>query len=84
VSQITVRGSTGAREDRSAEGAYVARGIYTAHSEVVGRVPFQGTDCEGRACRCTQTEEAAMAAAGQGVSRGYVPSNALVGGMARQ
>src|SRR4029453_17866127 len=35
-----VRGSIGARGDRSAEGTYVARGIDSAHSEVVRGTPF--------------------------------------------
>jgi hypothetical protein len=33
--RVTVRGSSGARGDRNAEGTYVARGIDSAHSEVV-------------------------------------------------
>ena len=44
-----VRGSTGARGDRSAKWTYVARGIDSAHSEVVRGTPFQGSDREGRA-----------------------------------
>src|SRR4029450_7069934 len=54
-----MRGSTGARGDRSAEGTYVARGIDSEHFEVVRRTPFQGSDREGRACRCTRLCEAA-------------------------
>jgi hypothetical protein len=37
--RVTVRGSSGARGDRSAEGTYVARGIDSAHSEVVRGMP---------------------------------------------
>ena len=61
--RVTVRGSPGACGDRSAEGTYVARGIDSAHSEVVRGTPFQGSDCEGRACRCTRLCEAGRRAA---------------------
>ncbi len=61
--RVTVRGSIGARGDRSAEGTYVARGIDSAHSEVVRGTPFQGSDREGRACRCTRLCEAGRRAA---------------------
>jgi hypothetical protein len=37
--QVTVRGSSGARGDCSAKGTYVARGIDSAHSEVVRGTP---------------------------------------------
>ena len=37
--RVTVRGSIGASGDRSAEGTYVARGIDSAHSEVVRGTP---------------------------------------------
>ncbi len=36
---VTVRGSTGARGDSRAEGTYVARGIDSAHAEVVPGTP---------------------------------------------
>ena len=36
---VALTGSTGARRDCSAEGTYVARGIDSAHSEVVGGTP---------------------------------------------
>src|SRR5215210_3493276 len=58
-----MRGSTGTRGDGSAEGAYVARGIDSAHFEVVRRAPFQGSDREGRACRRTRLCEAGRRAA---------------------
>jgi len=63
ANRVTVRGSTGARGDRSAEGTYVARSIDSAHSEVVGGTPFQGSDRECRACRCTRLCEAGRRAA---------------------
>jgi hypothetical protein len=37
--RVTVRSSSGARGDRSAERTYVARGINSAHSEVVRGMP---------------------------------------------
>jgi hypothetical protein len=48
---------------RRAEGTYVARGIDSAHLEVVRGTPFQGSDREGRACRYTCLCEAGRRAA---------------------
>ena len=61
--RVAMRGSSSARGDRGAERTEVARCIDSAHSEVVRRTPFQGSDHEGRARGCTRLCEAGCRAA---------------------